>query len=266
MDAEELAAVRRTIAALRWRVSERRTRRQQPARRGSGIDLRRVLRQTSRLGSVPTHLPRRQPKIKPRPVVLLADISGSMTTYSRLLLLFFYSVTRSLDRVESFAFGPRLTRLAPALTLRNVDRALEEAAHQVVDWEGGTRIADSFASFRRRWSKRLLNRGAVVVVVSDGCEPCIDSAHAGRLGDEVARMRRRCHRLIWLNPRLGAPGYAPRVAGMAAALPAIDDFLPIHNLDSLHQLATHLRTLPERRAGMRFGGAPPYAQNRRLPA
>ncbi len=218
------------------------------------------------MGSVPAQLPRRRATIKPRPVVLLADISGSMTTYSRLLLLFFHSITRSLGGVESFVFGTRLTRVTPALALRNVDRALQETAHHVVDWEGGTRIAESFGQFRRRWSKRLLNRGAIVVVVSDGCEPCASPDDATVLGDEVARLRRRCHRLIWLNPRLGAPGYAPRVAGMMAALPFLDDFLPIHNLDSLHQLAAHLQALPARRSGTRSAGMLTETITRRLPA
>jgi uncharacterized protein with von Willebrand factor type A (vWA) domain len=177
-------------------------------------------------------------------VVLLADISGSMAKYSRLLLQFFYGMSQSLRRVESFVFGTRLTRITPQLKLRNIDRALESAAAEVVDWAGGTRIGESLRSFNRDWSRRVLRRGAVVIVVSDGWE----RGDVETLRREMRYLAHRCHRLVWLNPLLGTPGYQPLVEGMSAALPFVDDFLPIHNLESLRALAAHLVSLPERRS------------------
>ena len=183
-------------------------------------------------------------KIKQRPVVLIADISGSMEKYSRLILQFFYSLTHSLQRTESFVFGTRLSRITNELRLRNIDRALYEAGQEVVDWAGGTRIGDSLGVFNRRWGKRVLRRGAIVVVVSDGWE----RGDPGDLRREMRYLQHRCHRLIWLNPHLGHPAYEPLVEGMSAALPFIDEFLPIHNFHSLEQLAERLGALPARRS------------------
>ena len=129
------------------------------------------------------------------------------------------------------------------MKLKNIDHALQEASQEVLDWSGGTRIGDNLGTFNRQWSRRVLRRGAVVLIVSDGWE----RGDATRLAAEMRYLRHRCHRLIWLNPLAGHRAYQPRVAGMAAALPFVDDFLPIHNLDSLEQLADHLRSLPSRR-------------------
>lgn len=243
MTAEELANVRRLMAEMRFAACERKTRRMTPARSGHNIDFARTLREAARYGAVPLDLPRCREKIKQRPVVLLADISGSMEKYSRLVLHFFYSVAHSMRDVESFVFGTRLSRLTPQLKLRNVDRAVEMAARQALDWGGGTRIGACLHDFNRRWSRRLLRRGAIVLITSDGWERS-DSALLGR---EMRYLQHRCHRLIWLNPLAGKATYQPRVGGMAAALPFVDDFLPIHNLQSLGQLAEHLRALPSRR-------------------
>lgn len=166
---EELEAVKRLIQELRFDVSLSRTRRLIPDRRGRRADLHRTLRECAK-HSVPLRLGWRSPKVKQRPVVLIADVSGSMEKYSRLVLQFFYSLTHSLRRVECFVFGTRLFRITPQLELRNVDRTLEKAARGVVDWAGGTRIADSLDEFNRRWSRRVLRRGAVAVLVSDGWE------------------------------------------------------------------------------------------------
>jgi uncharacterized protein len=168
--------------------------------------------------------------------VLIADISGSMERYARLLLQFFYSVARRLDKVECFVFGTRLTRITQQMRLRNIDAAIDEAAREIVDWAGGTRIGESLQHFNRQWARRVLGRGAVVLLVSDGW----DQGPTENLAREMRSLQRRCHRLLWLNPLLGAHEYQPRVAGMAAALPYIDDFLPIHNLQSLHALAERL--------------------------
>jgi uncharacterized protein with von Willebrand factor type A (vWA) domain len=243
MSPEELAAVRRLLLEMRWRVGERRTRRLVPDAAGRRLDLRAVLRDAARRGGVPISLAYRRRKVKPRPLVLLADVSGSMERYSRIVLALLYCIARGRAEVESFAFGTRLTRLTPALALRNVDRALEAAARRVVDWSGGTRIGDSLAEFNRRWSRRVLHRGAVVVIISDGWERGDPSV----LRHEMRFLQHRCHRLVWLNPLAGRIGYRPLVEGMAAALPFVDDFLPVHDLASLAQLARRLESLPARR-------------------
>ncbi len=241
MTPEELARVRRLIHELRWRASERRTRRYVSGARGEVVDLRRALRQVARTGCVPPRPAWRGRKIKQRPIVLLADISGSMVATSRLILQMFFGITQSLRQVECFTFGTRLSRITSQLKIRNIDHALQEASQEVLDWSGGTRIGDSLGAFNRQWSRRVLRRGAVVLIVSDGWE----RGDVKRLAAEMRYLKHRCHRLIWLNPLAGQAAYRPRVSGMAAALPYVDDFLPIHNLDSLEQLAEHLRSLPE---------------------
>ena len=243
MTSEELARVQELIAGMRWSVTHRRTRRWEPDRRGPSYDLRRSLRDASRHGGVPLHIRRRRRKVKDRPVVVIADVSGSMEQVSRLVLQFFYALSRSLKDVESFVFGTRLTRITPQLRHRSLDRAVEEASREVVDWGGGTRIGDSLRTFNRSWSRRTLRRGAVVVIVSDGC----DLGEAELLARELRFIRHRCHRLIWLNPLIGGRGYRPLVAGMAAALQHVDLFMPIHDLQSLHQLAGALSSMSPRR-------------------
>ncbi len=243
---EEAHEIQRLIRETRWQVCERRTRRHVPDRRGRRIHLRRALRDAARLDGAPARLRWLRRKVKQRPMVLLADISGSMESYARLVLQFFYSAAHSLDRVEAFVFGTRLTRITGQLRLRQVDRALDQAARQVVDWSGGTRIGDSLAEFNRRWGRRVLRRGAVVLIVSDGWE----RGDVALLREEMARLRRHCYRLIWLNPHLGRAGYEPLVEGMAAALEHVDDFLPIHNLHSLRALSRWLARLPARRGSL----------------
>jgi uncharacterized protein with von Willebrand factor type A (vWA) domain len=239
MTPAELANVKKLIRSMQWQVSRRRTRRYTPDRGGKRLDLRRVLRSAAKHGGVPLGLTWKTRKVKPRPVVVLADISGSMEKYTRLLLQFYYSMMRGLDQVECFVFGTRLTRITPQLRLKNIDRALSEAARTVVDWAGGTRIGDSLQRFNRDWSRRVLRRGAIVLIISDGWE----RGDVSLLRREMGHLQRRCHRLIWLNPLLGGAGYEPLVEGMAAALPFIDDFLPVHNLQSLEALSNHLANL-----------------------
>ncbi len=271
LDDEELRRVRNMIQRLELRVAERVTRRRRANTRGETIDLRRALAETAKQGALPARLPRKRRTIKPRPLVLIADISGSMEKYARLVLLLFYCLSQrgpsqrsrgrsagspsgqrsspgsrgSMGSVESFVFGTRLTRITAALRLRNVDRAVDEAAHSALDWSGGTRIGDAMADFNRRWARRVLGRGAVVIVVSDGC----DRGDPGTLSAAMRFLGKRAHRVIWLNPLLGDPRYQPRTRGMVAALPFVDDFLPVHNLYSLEQLAEHLRNVPPGRTG-----------------
>lgn len=249
MSDEELDAVRRMMETIRWSLPERRTRRRVAARGGETIDLRRVLREAARTGALPAVLPRRRRTWRRRPLVLIADISGSMERYSRVVLQFFHTLLRSLPGTEAFVFGTRLTRITPELRVRNIDRAIEDAARQVVDWAGGTRIGEALGEFNRRWARRVLRRGAIVVILSDGC----DRGAPDLLARELRHLALRCHRLVWLNPHLGHAEYAPRAAGMAASLPYIDDFLPARDLRSLRDFASTLTRLPRAR-GARGAG------------
>jgi uncharacterized protein with von Willebrand factor type A (vWA) domain len=210
--------------------------------KGQRLHLRRVLASAARQGGVPLELAWQRRKIKERPLVLLADISGSMEKVSRLVLQFFYCMAHSAQAVESFAFGTRLTRITPALKHKNIDVALAEAAREVVDWSGGTRIGASLQHFNQQWGRRVLRRGAVVLIISDGWE----RGEVSVLRREMRALQLRCHRLIWLNPLLGKSSYQPLVEGMQAALPYVDDFLPIHNLQSLSLLAARLKSLDAR--------------------
>jgi hypothetical protein len=227
---------------VRFDVTLRQTRRRSPSRRGDQIDLRRSLWAFARYGAVVT-VPRRSRQWKPRPLVVLADVSGSMELYARLLLQFLHGLTQGAGQVETFAFGTRLTRITPALRQRSIDLALREAAVAIVDFGGGTRIGESLRAFNREHAPRVLRRGAVVLVLSDGWE----TGDVTELARELERTKARCHRLVWVNPLLGRAGYEPRAAGMAAALAHVDDFLPVHDLTSLRQLAAHLARLPARK-------------------
>jgi hypothetical protein len=239
---EELDAIKQLIATLVWQLGERRTRRKQPGH-GQLLDLRRTLRRNMRYGGEVIEWAYREPKVKPRPLVIIADISGSMERYTRLLLHFIYSLTVGLDQpVESFVFGTRLTRITRQLHEHDVDQALREVTRAVPDWSGGTRIGDALKSFNFDWGRRVLGRGAVVLLISDGW----DRGDVDLLRAEMARLQRSCRRLIWLNPLLGSPDYEPLTRGMQAALPYVDDFLPVHNLASLEDLARRLSDLDRR--------------------
>ncbi|MEM7534384.1 MAG: VWA domain-containing protein [Chloroflexota bacterium] len=237
LDPEELAKMRRIMQAIEWRVEPRRTRRMTPTSRGDMIDMRRTLRRNLRNGGELLHLAQKERKLKRRPIVLICDISGSMERYSRILLQFVYIVSSRLDRVESFVFSTRLTRITRQLQTRDVDQALDEASALIHDWAGGTRIGEAIRTFNYDWARRVLGQGAVVMVISDGW----DRGDVDVLGYEMDRLHRSCHKLIWLNPLLGSEGYEPLVRGIQAALPHVDEFLPVHNLASLEQLAELLR-------------------------
>ncbi len=239
MTAEELETVKRLIQEMRWKVALRRTNRRILDSRGRTLDLRRAMRSAAKYQGLPLDLFWLNKKIKQRPLVFIADISGSMEKYSRLMLQLSFSITHSLRQVECFVFGTRLTRITHQLKLKNIDRAVSEASHQVVDWSGGTRIGECLKTFNHEWSRRVLQRGAVVLIISDGWE----RGDTATLSQEMRYLQRRCHRLIWLNPLLGKETYQPLVGGMAVALPYIDDFLPVHNFQSLLTLSQHLSKL-----------------------
>ncbi len=233
---EELDAVKKMMRDLTLHLGERRTRRLRPGQ-GQRLDLRRTLRQSYKTGGEVMTWATRTPKHKPRPLILLADISGSMERYTRLLLHFSYGLAQAHHQpVEAFVFSTRLTRITRQLQYKNVEQALGEVSATVHDWAGGTRTGDCLKTFNFDWGRRVLGRGAIVLVISDGW----DRGDPVLLGKEMARLNRTCHRLIWLNPLLGSPVYEPLTRGIQAALPHIDDFLPVHNLASLEDLAKHL--------------------------
>jgi len=244
LTAEERERLARAMAELRLRPALRRSRRHVRSPAGRELDMRRVLRAASRHGGTVLSLPRKTRKLKRRPVVVLADISGSMELYTRVLLQFFHALTQVHGACETFVFGTRLTCITSALRLRDIDFAIDAAAGEIADFAGGTRIGECLHTFSRQHAPRVLRRGAVLILVSDGWE----RGDAEQLASELKRLRARCHRIIWLNPLLGRTGYAPLAAGMAAALPYLDDFLPVHDLQSVVSLAKHLATLPERRS------------------
>ena len=235
----ELQALRQQMRSIVWQLAPRRTRRTERATRGTLLDMRRTLRQNLRNSGDIFHLARRQRRYKRRPVVVLCDISGSMERYSRILLQFLYTVAWQLERVEVFVFSTRLTRITRQLHNRSIEVALADAGRAVHDWAGGTRIGDAIKQFNYQWARRVLNQGAVVLIVSDGW----DRGEIDLLACEMARLQRSTSQVIWLNPLLGDVDYQPLVRGMQAALPYIDRFLPIHNLASLEQLASVLKKL-----------------------
>ena len=239
MSVEEAEAVKHMMAHLLWKVSERRTRRKHPGK-GHLIDLRRTLRRSLRSEGEIFSWSYRVPKMKPRPLVVIADISGSMERYTRLLLHFIYGMKAALSQpVEAFVFSTRLTRITRPLQIRDLDLALKNVGELVNDWAGGTRIGESLKTFNFEWGRRVLGRGALVLIISDGW----DRGDVDLLKREMARLKRNCHRVIWLNPLLGSSDYEPLTRGIQAALPNIDHFLPVHNLASLEDLANRLADL-----------------------
>ena len=243
---DEIAQARTMMASLVWKLGTRTTRRWQGGA-GTAIDIRRVARHNLRFGGELVTLPRRRRRTRTRPLVLLCDVSGSMERYSRLLLHFVHTLACGFDRVETFLFSTTLTRVTRQLARRGVDDVVPMLPRQVPDWAGGTRIGETLRRFNVDWARRIMGHAPVVVLISDGW----DRGEPARLGAEMARLQRRCHRLIWLNPLLGSPRYRPLTRGMRAALPWIDDFLPVHNLASLDALAAHLNRLPAHRPARR---------------
>ena len=249
---EELAMARAAIASLTWNPGWRRTRRWLPGR-GSRIDLRRALSRSLRTGGEILQLPRQQRRLKPRPIVLLCDVSGSMERYSRTLLHFAHTLAQNARRVEAFLFATRLTRITMELRATRADAANAAAARSVQDWSGGTRIGAALRTFHQRWGRRALSGGPVVLLISDGWdrgEPLV-------LRDEIARLQRSCHRLIWLNPLIGTLDFAPLTRGLQAALPFVDDFLPVRTLRDVRDLAQQLASLRHGPARTQKNAAPP---------
>ena len=243
---EELAAARAALSRLVWNPGERRTRRWIRGR-GARVDLRRAIARSLRTGGDIVQLPRRRRRVRPRPLILLCDVSGSMERYSRLLLHFAHTLTRRHQRVETFVFSTRLTRITTALRASGADAALTAVSESVTDWSGGTRIGGAVREFHQRWARRVLHRGPVVLLISDGW----DRGEPEELRQQIARLQRSCHRLVWLNPLIGTADYAPLTRGLQAALPYVDDFMPARTLANLTDLAIHLNALGGSRVSAR---------------
>ena len=234
---EEIVLARNALDRLTWVPGERRTRRW-IAGPGPRIDLRRALARSLRTGGDVVSLPRRRRRMRPRTVVLLCDVSGSMERYSRMLLHFSH-VLGTRHRVEAFLFATRLTRVTTELRTSGLNNAADAVAQTVPDWSGGTRIGEALKEFHQRWRRRALHGGPVVLLISDGW----DRGDPALLRDQVARLQRSCHRLVWLNPLIGTTDYAPLTRGLQAAIPYVDDFLPARTLTDLASLAVHLNSL-----------------------
>jgi len=235
---DERAVVRVALERLAWDIDEHRTRRWTTGR-GRKIDLRRALAKSLRTGGEITTLPRQQRRRRPRPIVLLCDVSGSMELYTRTLLLFAHTVSRSRRDVEAFLFATRLTRITNELSAGKPDAAMAAVSRAVQDWSGGTRIGEALRLFHQRWRRRTLHSRSIVMLISDGW----DRGDPHVLRDEIARLHRSCHRLIWLNPLIGTIDYAPLTRGLQAALPFVDEFLPVRTLRDIRDLALHLGAL-----------------------
>mgnify|MGYP002395069496 FL=1 len=237
MSWEEIQQAKRAIAKMDWKLGERRTRRTRFSYKG-GLHLRRMVRDNLRHGGEPIRLAFRRRVYRPRSLVVLCDISGSMERYSRMLLHFVHALTHGLKdtNVEAFVFGTRLSRISRSLRYKDVDESLDQVGDSVRDWSGGTRIGEALKNFNFQWARRVLGGGAVVLVISDGW----DRGDLQLLAREIHRLQRSAYRLIWLNPLLGSGDYQPVQRGMATVMPCVDDFLPVHNLASLDQLAQTL--------------------------
>jgi uncharacterized protein len=237
--AAEFEEARRLMADLRLHGALRRSRRRRPSRKAEGRpDLRRTVRRSLRSGGEPIRRAFSQPGERPRRIVLICDVSGSMEPYSRALLRFLHAVVvgrarSSGARIEAFALGTRLTRITRELSSRDPDAALAKAARSVPDWSGGTRLGEGLRAFNDQWGVRGMARGSVVVILSDGW----DRGDPAVLAEQMQRLQRVAYRTVWVNPLKASPGYAPLAAGMAAALPFVDEFVEGHSLDSLQKLA-----------------------------
>jgi len=237
MTAAEIAAAKDAMKRLVLPLAEVRTRRLTPHPHGHLIDIRRTLRASMKGGGDFIDLRFVGPKTRPPPIVALLDISGSMSQYSRIFLHFLYALTDARKRVSTFLFGTRLTNVTRALRERDPDDALAACSAAVPDWSGGTRIASSLRSFNKLWARRVLTQGAIVLLITDGLERDADDS----LAFEIDRLHRSCRRLVWLNPLLRFEGFEARARGIKTMLPAVDEFRPIHNLESMAGLVASLQ-------------------------
>lgn len=244
MSADEMTLAKEAMRRMRLPAMAVPTRRFRPSARGRRIDMRATLRASLRSGSRDISLRRRERRPRHPPLVILCDISGSMSRYSRMLVHFLHAVTNDRDRVHTFLFGTRLTNITRHLRHRDVDLAMDRVADAAEDWSGGTRIGACLREFNASWSRRVLGQGAVVLLITDG----LDREGGEGLTAEMERLHKSCRRLVWLNPLLRYEEFQPKSMGMRAIMPHVDDFRPVHNLESLSALADALaRPGPETR-------------------
>jgi uncharacterized protein with von Willebrand factor type A (vWA) domain len=243
MTAEEIAEAKKMISKLRLPIPLITTRRMRPDPLGERVDLRATLRASMRDGAQLIALRHRTPQERHPPLVALCDVSGSMNRYSRMFLHFLHAITSDRDRVSSFVFGTRLTNITRYLRHRDVDVAMSGVSEAIADWSGGTRIGNCLREFNLRWSRRTLGQNAVVLLISDG----LDGDVGEGLAKEMERLHKSCRKLIWLNPLLRYEGFEARPAGVRAMLPHVDEFLPVHNITSLLDLARALQGSHEHR-------------------
>ncbi|MDV7142112.1 VWA domain-containing protein [Tropicimonas sp. TH_r6] len=248
MSAAELAEATRALRDLRLPLPPLRSRRLAPSSHGHQPDLRATLRASMRRGGEIGHLALRKPKTRAPDLVVLCDISGSMSVYSRLLLHFLHNVALAQDgnwrHLHAFTFGTRLTNITRALHRKDPDLALDAVSREAQDWQGGTRIGDALERFNKRWSRRLLGQGAVVLLISDGLE----RGDLDHLRSQAERLSLSCKRLIWLNPLLRYDGFAPKAGGIRTLLPYTDSFHACHSLDSLADIGRALSQAAQRPA------------------
>lgn len=242
MSSDEMIRARAAVARMRLLLARLPTRRYRRHRLGPRVDMRASLQSALRSGAGIIALERRRRSKRPPPLVILCDISGSMSRYSRMLLHFAYTLAADRDRVTSFVFATRLTNITRQLREKDVDVALERVSEAVSDWSGGTRIGSCLENFNRVWSRRVLAQGAVILLITDG----LDRDAGEGLGDQMERLHKSCRRLIWLNPLLRYEDFEPRSLGMRAILPHVDDFRSVHNLSSLEALAEALSRVAAR--------------------
>ncbi|TFF27819.1 VWA domain-containing protein [Jiella endophytica] len=236
MSVSELAEAKRAIALLRLPDDEVRTRRFRPDARGRRIDARATLHGSMRTGG-DLLLPKfSSPRTRHPPVVVIADISGSMSQYTRIFLHFLHALTDERRRVHTFLFGTRLTNVTRQMRRKDPDEALEECAGTVKDWSGGTRIAEALGAFNRDWSRRVLGQGAICILITDGLER--DSIED--LETQMERLHKSCRRLVWLNPLLRYDGFSAKARGVRAMLPHVDEFRSVHSLDAMRGLCEAL--------------------------
>jgi uncharacterized protein with von Willebrand factor type A (vWA) domain len=249
MTPEEIAEVRRLIARMMWQPADAASRRWVANKQGRRPDMRRTLRNAvgPRSEMLPMEFSSRKPR--KRPLVILADVSGSMEKYVEMILYFAHAAPTRMGRVETFVFSTRLTRITHELRRRDPAAALRLVSDSVHDWSGGTRIGESIETFNKQWSRRVARGGPIGVIVSDGW----DRGDSTLLGAEMARFHRTMHRTVWLNPLASRPGYAPETQGMKAVLPHVDDFLPAASLRDLGDVIRLLESVPAQRGERRAG-------------
>ena len=240
MSGEETARAKAVLARMTWSLPERLTRRTEPAQRGHAFDLRRTLRKSLKTGGNIVRLERRRRQMREPPLVVLCDISGSMSGYARMCLHFLHGLTHTRrirgGATHTFLFGTRLTNVTRALRLRDPDEALVKVAELTPDWDGGTRIAEALTRFNRDWSRRVLGQGAIVLLITDGLERDDTAA----LTRAAGRLHRSARRVVWLNPLLRYDAFAPKAQGVKALLAHVDELRPVHNLMSMADLAAAL--------------------------